>query len=114
MLWMKLASFLMPARLYCFLVRLSSEKICRSPSKRLLALMRVVPADAFFSGLKEATMGFSELTRTAWAMASACGASTFTTSTRSRRLPVGAFSQYSITSFTSSPPYTPAPIVLAA
>ena len=93
MLFRKEASPLMPPRLYWRLVRASTEKICTSPSKRLLALMRVVPAEPPFSGLKEATIGFSELTFTALLMIWSASAWMLTTSARSRRLPLGAFSQ---------------------
>ena len=64
MLSMKEASPFTPPRLYCRLDILSNENTCTSPSNRLLALMRVAFSPPF-SGLKDATMGFSELTFTA-------------------------------------------------
>ena len=65
MLSMKEASPLTPPRLKLRLSPGVSEKTCVSPSNRLFTLMRVLPSGPPFSGLKEATMGFSELTFTA-------------------------------------------------
>ena len=112
MLLMKVASFFNEPSPIERLPPGVNEKIWVSSSKRELTLTLVLPALASFSGLNEAIIGFSELTSTALLIAWSSSDLMVRTSARRRRLPFIAFSQYTIDSLISSPPYSDAPGVL--